>query len=95
MCKIRSSADKWQVRQRFCETLGHDKVPQFTYIHDLRGLRSLQLLTLSHTNVLYKLCEQDWRGLRFGYGYEILGRAGDDWGKVKPGTFVYNVETGI
>ena len=37
----------------------------------------------------------DLRGLRFGYGYEIPGRAGDDWGKVKPGTFVYNVETGI
>ena len=58
------------MRQRFCETLGHDKVPQVTYIYDLRGLR-------------------------FGYGYEIPGRAGDDWGKVKPGTFVYNVETGI
>jgi hypothetical protein len=52
-------------------------------------------MTLGHTNVPYKLCEQDCRGLRFGYGYEILGRAGDDWGKVKPGTFVYNVETGI
>jgi hypothetical protein len=52
-------------------------------------------MTLGHTNVPYKLCEQDCRGSRFGYGYEIRGRAGDDWGKVKPVTFVYNVETGI
>ena len=33
-------------------------------------------MTLGHTNVPYKLCEQDWRGLRFGYGYEKASLGG-------------------
>jgi hypothetical protein len=41
-------------------------------------LGSLQQLTLGHTNVPYKLCELNWRGLRFGYRDEIPGQAGDD-----------------
>ena len=33
-------------------------------------------MTWGHTNVPYRLCEHDWRGLRFGYGYDKASLGG-------------------